>query len=125
MAQPPSAVAFSETTSLQNFCLAATKICDPLPISEAHPLVIRDEPVYGTPLTVSPLTYEPTHEGGVIFLFARDGHAVTGCDVIVCWNNNGEDCPMEVMELKSVLNGWKEKIGIKACFPSHSQHRLT
>ncbi|HEY2391792.1 MAG TPA: hypothetical protein VGK22_11525 [Candidatus Angelobacter sp.] len=123
----------------------------------ARPLAISDEPVYGTPLTFSPLTYAPTHEGGVIFLFgamARElgfavsriqpefpdceamrevrpgqwqrvriefefesrnflahGHAVAGCDLIVCWNHNWEDCPLEVVELKSIVNGWKEKIG--------------
>jgi HNH endonuclease len=111
--------------------------------------LMEDQPVYGTPLTFSPLTYAPTHEGGVIFLFgvmARElgfavsriqpefpdceamreiqpgrwqrvriefeyesrnfvshGHAVAGCDLIVCWNHNWEACPLEVVELRSVV----------------------
>jgi hypothetical protein len=95
------------------------------------------------------LTYAPTFEGGVIFLFgtmARElgfavsrirpmfpdceamrevrpgvwqrvriefefesrnflahGHDVTGCELIVCWNHNWEGCPLEVLELRSVV----------------------
>jgi hypothetical protein len=30
-------------------------------------------------------------------------HPVTGCDLIVCWINNWPDCPLEVIELSSVL----------------------
>jgi hypothetical protein len=110
---------------------------------------MEDQPVYGTPLTFSPLTYAPTHEGGVIFLFgvmARElgfavsriqpefpdceamreiqpgrwqrvriefeyesrnfvshGHDPEGCELIVCWNHNWESCPLEVVELRSVV----------------------
>jgi hypothetical protein len=113
--------------------------------------VMEDQPVYGTPMTAGPLTFAPTHEGGVLFLFgamARElgfvvlriqpgfpdceamrevrpgvwqrkliecefesrnflahGHAVTGCDMIVCWNHNWEDCPLEVVELRSKIGG--------------------
>jgi hypothetical protein len=113
--------------------------------------LMEDQPTYGTPLTYSPLTYAPTFEGGVIFLFgtmARElgfavsriqpmfpdceamrevrpgvwqrvriefefesrnflahGHDVTGCELIVCWNHNWEGCPLEVVELRSVVKG--------------------
>jgi hypothetical protein len=30
-------------------------------------------------------------------------HPVNGCDLIVCWINNWPDCPLEVIELSSVL----------------------
>jgi hypothetical protein len=109
----------------------------------------EDRPVYGTPLTFSPLTFAPTHEGGVLFLFGTlaeelgfavlriqpsfpdceamrevspgkwqwvriefelesrnflaHGHPVAGCDVIVCWNHNWENCPLEVVELRKVI----------------------
>jgi hypothetical protein len=35
------------------------------------------------------------------FLF--HGHPLTECDLIVCWSHNWEDCPLEVLELKSVV----------------------
>jgi hypothetical protein len=35
------------------------------------------------------------------FLF--HGHPVGGCDLIVCWSHNWIECPLEVLELKSVL----------------------
>jgi len=35
------------------------------------------------------------------FLF--HGHSLTECDLIVCWSHNWIDCPLEVLELKSVL----------------------
>ena len=109
----------------------------------------EDQPVYGTPLTFSPLTFAPTHEGGVLFLFGTmaeelgfavlriqpsfpdcealrevspgkwqwlriefelesrnflaHGHPVKGCDMIVCWNHNWEDCPLEVVELRKIV----------------------
>jgi hypothetical protein len=30
-------------------------------------------------------------------------HPIAGCDLIVCWINNWPDCPLEVIELSSVL----------------------
>jgi hypothetical protein len=35
--------------------------------------------------------------------FFRHGHDAQQCDVIVCWENNWPDCPIEVQELKSLL----------------------
>jgi len=31
-------------------------------------------------------------------------HDPAGCDVIVCWEHNWPDCPLEVVELKKVLS---------------------
>ncbi len=38
--------------------------------------------------------------------FRAHGHPVSGCDVIVCWRHNWEDCPghIEVLELSTLLN---------------------
>ncbi|HKD78112.1 MAG TPA: hypothetical protein VKH81_00355 [Candidatus Angelobacter sp.] len=30
-------------------------------------------------------------------------HDVKGCDMIVCWRHNWEDCPLEVLELREVI----------------------
>jgi hypothetical protein len=30
-------------------------------------------------------------------------HATTDCDLIVCWSHNWPECPLEVLELKSVV----------------------
>jgi hypothetical protein len=35
--------------------------------------------------------------------FRTHGHDPQQCDVIVCWENNWPDCPIEVQELKSLL----------------------
>ena len=35
--------------------------------------------------------------------FQFHGHDPAGCDLIVCWENNWPDCPLEVLELKGVL----------------------
>lgn len=35
--------------------------------------------------------------------FLLHGHALTECDLIICWNHNWEDCPLEVLELRSVV----------------------
>ena len=34
--------------------------------------------------------------------FLKHMHATRDCDVIVCWNHNWPDCPLEVVELKAV-----------------------
>lgn len=38
--------------------------------------------------------------------FLRHMHNPEGCDVIVCWNHNWPECPLEVLELK----GWVMKL---------------
>jgi HNH endonuclease len=111
---------------------------------EPHP----DRPIYGRPM-LGPLSFVPTNEQGVIFVFGGVAHElgffitriqtefpdieamrevgpnqcqpthweaeyesrnfqahmhpVDGCDGIVCWINNWPECPLEVIELKSVV----------------------
>jgi Homing endonuclease associated repeat len=36
--------------------------------------------------------------------FERHGHDPKGCDLIVCWEHNWMDCPLEVLELKKALS---------------------
>ena len=35
--------------------------------------------------------------------FMTHGHNVADCDVIVCWEDNWPDCPIEVLELKTAI----------------------
>lgn len=35
--------------------------------------------------------------------FRDHGHDPTACDVVVCWEHNWPDCPIEVLELKSAI----------------------
>jgi hypothetical protein len=35
--------------------------------------------------------------------FLKHDHAVDECDMIVCWEHNWPGCPLEVLELKSVM----------------------
>jgi hypothetical protein len=35
--------------------------------------------------------------------FMKHMHDVKGCDVIVCWEHNWPECPIEVIELKSLV----------------------
>jgi Homing endonuclease associated repeat len=37
--------------------------------------------------------------------FLTHMHSVDDCDLIVCWTHNWPDCPLEVLELKSVVEG--------------------
>jgi len=42
--------------------------------------------------------------------FIKHKHPINGCDLIICWENNWPDCPLEILELKSIirkLDGWK------------------
>ena len=118
----------------------------------SRPMLMLDQPMYGTPLLSSPLSCAPINELGVVFLFgavARQkgfvvtrlqpefpdcealrqvqpdrwqrtliefehesrnflmhGHRVEDCDLIVCWNHNWPECPLEVLELKNMV--WSE-----------------
>lgn len=119
--------------------------------------VMPGELTYGEPLTISPMTYAPTCEDGVIFLFGHlaprlgfaveriqgafpdctalrevrpgvwqrvkiefeqesrnfllHGHPVDGCQIIVCWIHNWENCPLEVIELKKVMDELRGRVG--------------
>lgn len=35
--------------------------------------------------------------------FVTHGHPVDGCKLIICWRHNWPECPLEVLELKSVV----------------------
>jgi hypothetical protein len=35
--------------------------------------------------------------------FLRHGHDPKGCDLIVCWEHNWEECPLEVVELRKAV----------------------
>jgi hypothetical protein len=37
--------------------------------------------------------------------FVTHGHPVDGCKLIICWRHNWPECPVEVLELKSVVEG--------------------
>ena len=41
--------------------------------------------------------------------FLQHFHDPDGCDLIVCWENNWEECPLEVLELKPVVEGAETK----------------
>ncbi|MDP9350006.1 MAG: hypothetical protein M3P51_00450, partial [Chloroflexota bacterium] len=36
--------------------------------------------------------------------FKDHGHDPAGCDMIVCWEHNWPDCPLEVLELRSIIH---------------------
>lgn len=43
--------------------------------------------------------------------FKAHKHPVNGCDLIVCWEHDWKDCPLEVLELKKTiqpLSGWRD-----------------
>jgi hypothetical protein len=35
--------------------------------------------------------------------FLTHGHKINGCDLLVCWKHNWEGCPLEVIELSTVM----------------------
>lgn len=39
--------------------------------------------------------------------FKQHGHDAKKCDIIICWEHNWKDCPIEVIELKSEIQGLK------------------
>jgi hypothetical protein len=39
--------------------------------------------------------------------FITHMHPVNGCELIVCWNHNWPECPLEVIELKTVVSNLK------------------
>lgn len=43
--------------------------------------------------------------------FLTHVHPAAECDLIVCWSHNWVDCPLEVLELKSVVSGKLTVIG--------------
>jgi hypothetical protein len=36
--------------------------------------------------------------------FLRHGHDPNGCDIVVCWEHNWPECPLEVIELKKAVS---------------------
>src|SRR5437899_3112312 len=42
--------------------------------------------------------------------FLLHEHRVEDCDLIVCWNHNWAECPLEVLELKNM--DWNQLMGI-------------
>jgi hypothetical protein len=40
--------------------------------------------------------------------FSDHGHDPAGCDLIVCWENNWPECPVEVLELRSEVGNLSE-----------------
>jgi hypothetical protein len=40
--------------------------------------------------------------------FKEHGHNPDECDVIVCWEHDWKDCPVDVISLKEVMSKWKE-----------------
>ncbi|HKV92557.1 MAG TPA: hypothetical protein VJW20_08425 [Candidatus Angelobacter sp.] len=111
--------------------------------------LMENQTVYGTPLAMAPMVFQPTNEAGVSVLFGAvhgelgfsilhvqtgfpdceamleiepgrcqrkriefefqsrnflaHRHSLDGCDLIVCWENNWIECPIEVLELKSAV----------------------
>jgi len=41
--------------------------------------------------------------------FLAHGHSLDSCDLIVCWNHNWQNCPLEVLELRSVVEGAEDR----------------
>src|SRR5207302_8108708 len=39
--------------------------------------------------------------------FREHGHDPGGCDLIVCWEHNWPECPLEVIELRSIVDRLK------------------
>lgn len=44
--------------------------------------------------------------------FREHGHNPAKCDLIVCWQHDWEECPLEVIELKKVLSDFEDYIKV-------------
>jgi hypothetical protein len=42
--------------------------------------------------------------------FLRHMHDPNGCDLIVCWEHNWPECPLEVIELKKAVSNQRSAI---------------
>jgi hypothetical protein len=51
--------------------------------------------------------------------FVAHGHDLKGCDVIICWENDWPDCPIEVLDLKAAI----ERLRTKAAGPLNAVAR--
>jgi hypothetical protein len=51
--------------------------------------------------------------------FFAHGHDPAGCDVIVCWENDWPDCPIEVLDLKGAI----ERLRRRAAGPVYAMTR--
>jgi hypothetical protein len=54
--------------------------------------------------------------------FLRHGHDETKCDLIVCWEHNWPECPLEVVELKSALSNQHSAISAQQSAISQKQN---
>lgn len=45
--------------------------------------------------------------------FLRHRHDVKNCDVIVCWEHDWRDCPLEVIELKDVIERFLKHVDVE------------
>ncbi|MCX5805219.1 MAG: hypothetical protein NT010_03990 [Proteobacteria bacterium] len=43
--------------------------------------------------------------------FKNHGHDSKGCDLVVCWENDWPECPIEVLELRTVLKRLPSEVG--------------
>lgn len=41
--------------------------------------------------------------------FKLHGHPIDQCDLLICWEDDWDDCPIEVIELQKYLKSWDEK----------------
>jgi hypothetical protein len=51
--------------------------------------------------------------------FLKHMHDLKGCDMIVCWEHNWPECPIEVLELKSLVSHWGGRL------PESENQKLT
>jgi hypothetical protein len=49
--------------------------------------------------------------------FLRHGHDPNGCDIIVCWEHNWPECPLEVIELKKAVSNQRSAFSQSKTLP--------